>query len=223
MTLSTFFGGVSKVTTSMAELSALKPLPAFPTFASFLEGLSDNIEESIPTMVRRFELSDRAKLLVICLVSIMSSFVLKLFAFMACFYHELLVMWYTTAAKESWHLMCSIAKQIFVDLTLVHSQAKFITVGKTSNDTVAATYLWASLQAHQLVQEYVTSNFWGHSNVAPLVTLHLYAHHVPCVTFAVLEKEVKALKADSVTNDWLARQHVRQILTPVAASRCSHK
>lgn len=162
---------------------------------AILEGLLDNTEESITTVVHSSDLSDHAKSLVTRFVSITSAFVVKLFAFMSRFYHELTVT-YNTAAKESWHLVCSIVKQIFVDLALVRSRAKFITVGKTANETVASTYLWATLQAHRLMQEYVVSNFRGHPNVAPVVTLHLYTHRVPRVTFAVLEKEFKEMKKE---------------------------
>ena len=39
--------------------------------------------------------------------------------------------------------------------------------------------MWASLQAHRVMQEYTAINFRGHPHLAPVVTLHLYAHHVP--------------------------------------------
>ena len=94
---------------------------------------------------------------------------------------------------EAWHLVASIAKQIFINLALVRSSAKFIHVSSADTERVATVLMWSTLQSHRIMQEYLLAGFRGHPNVAPVVTLHLYEHRVPTTVFAKLEKEVETI------------------------------
>ena len=55
------------------------------------------------------------------------------------------------------------------------------------------------------MQEYTASNFRGHPHVAPVETLHLYTHCVPCGLHAALENKFNTMSRDvkgiKVTSD----------------------
>ena len=132
-------------------------------------------------------------------------FLKKLFQFMQRFYCELTVV-HKTDEIESWHLVASIVKQVNLDLAKkVRGLARFVNMTITKDIDVASTFMWASLQAHRVMQEYTASNFRGHPHVAPVVTLHLYAHCVPCCLHTALEGKftamVRDVKAIKVTSD----------------------
>jgi hypothetical protein len=120
------------------------------------------------------------------------------------FYCEITIV-HKTEEIEQWHLVASIVKQVFLDLAKVRGPARFVNMTTTKDIDVASTFMWASLvQAHCVMQEYTTSNFRGHPHVAPVVTLHLYAHRVPHGLHTALEgksnaivRDVKAIKVTS--------------------------
>ena len=120
------------------------------------------------------------------------------------FYCEITIV-HKTEEIEQWHLVASIVKQVFLDLAKVRGPARFVNVTITKDIDVASTFMWASLQAHRVMQEYTASNFRGHPHVAPVVTLHLYAHRVPRGLHTALEGKFNAMvrdvKAIKVTSD----------------------
>jgi hypothetical protein len=54
-------------------------------------------------------------------------------------------------------------------------------------------YLWRTLQAHTVMQEYVKFNFRNHPLLAPITTLHLYEHRAPLKVVRDLEEVVAVL------------------------------
>ena len=64
-----------------------------------------------------------------------------------------------------------------------------------------ATYLWATLQAHHVMKNFVTSNFRGHPSIGPIINLHLFQYRIPTLVhdkaltrISELEKQITAMK-----------------------------
>ena len=57
-----------------------------------------------------------------------------------------------------------------------------------------ARYLWASLQAHRIQQEFTRVEFRGHPIIAPIVNLHLFKHRVPVTLYRKSEARIKSLE-----------------------------
>ena len=160
MILPSFFGGASasitaKSGTTSVEMKNIKPLPAFASFEEFddhstlsaratLEGRIPNAEGSLLSSINQSEMSDRAKAFVSRCVSASSLFLICLLTFMERFFQELTVSYHTTPA-EAWHMVASIVKQIFVDMALVRSCAKFIHISSSDSERVASALMWSTL------------------------------------------------------------------------------
>jgi hypothetical protein len=61
---------------------------------------------------------------------------------------------------------------------------------------LAARILWATLQAHRVMGEFVAADFWNDPWVAPIVVLHLLEN---CMTKAEVEGMQARLKAQDLT------------------------
>jgi hypothetical protein len=169
-----------------------------------LESILITVRYSLNTVIIQSECSPQAQLLIRGMLQNSAMFLEKLFQFMQRFYCELTVV-HKTDEVESWHLVASIVKQVFLDLAKVWGPVRFVNVTITKDIDVASTFMWESLQAHRIMQEYTVSNFRGHPHVAPVVTLHLYAHRVPRGLHTALEGKFNAMvrdvKAIKVTSD----------------------
>lgn len=114
----------------------------------------------------------------------------KVASFMGHFFQELTVA-YNTGAAESFHLLGLVVKQLFVDLAVIRGHAKYMAVGKTQGGGI-----WVTLQAHRLMQDYLTAGFRGHPLVELVITLHLYKHRVLSTTHTALAKMVTGQVAE---------------------------
>jgi hypothetical protein len=63
---------------------------------------------------------------------------------------------------------------------------------KAKTDMIGGAYLWASLQAHRVMSEYLAADFRHHPSVAPVITIHLYSHRVPVSIYEARSRKVDA-------------------------------
>jgi hypothetical protein len=61
---------------------------------------------------------------------------------------------------------------------------------KEKTDMIGGAYLWASLQAHPVMSDYLAADFWHHPSVAPVITVHLYSHRVPVSIYEARSRKV---------------------------------
>ena len=63
-------------------------------------------------------------------------------------------------------------------------------------------YLWASLQAHRIMREYLSAEFEKHPDVSPVSTFFLFEHRAPTSMVRALQTEIKELskKYEEVKN-----------------------
>jgi hypothetical protein len=84
--------------------------------------------------------------------------------------------------SEAWMLVATIIRQIFRDLQKVRAIAQ--EAGSyTDPHRKAGTFLGATLQAHRVMQEYLSASFRSHPSVAPVLNMHLFAHRATLSSF----------------------------------------
>ena len=186
-----------------AKAGVANPLPAFKTYElwddkstiserSSTEASLKQSTASLKAVIADSTLTGKAKELAKNMVDHAAIVVVKLFMFMDRFYGELCNT-YGTGKTEAWHLVSSVVKRFFSDVYAVRGRAKFISMQAAKTDSISGAYLWASLQAHRIMEAYVESDFRHHPSVAPVITIHLYSHRVPDSIY-----QARAVKVDEL-------------------------
>jgi hypothetical protein len=178
------------------------PLPAFKTYelwndkssiserASTEESLKQ-AESSLKEVIMDSLMTTKEKELAKQMVDQSAIVIAKLFMFMDRFYAELCNT-YGTSAAEAWHLVSGVVRRFFGDLYAVRGRAKFLPMKKAKTDMIGGAFLWASLQAHRVMSEYLAADFRHHPSVAPVITIHLYSHRVPVSIYESRSRKVDA-------------------------------
>jgi hypothetical protein len=186
----TFLGGSKSASISgagMFPLPALKVHKAWDDNStisqrSYVESSVKNAVKSLVALINQSSLTSPGKSLAREMINNSANTIEKLFMFMDRFYGELCNT-YGTDAVEAWHLVSSIARRFFSDLYAVRGSARYMSLASQSPAVVGGSYLWAALQAHRIMQEYVAAEFRHHPSVSPVITIHLYSHRVPISIF----------------------------------------
>ena len=107
-------------------------------------------------------------------------FVAEMCNWMDMFYQELLTTSETTE-EEAWELVSGCIKTIFEDLRRVGASAANAT-SEVNPSTKCATYLWALIQSHRIMKDYIDSRFRNHPSIAPDIILHVFKTRVTRVS-----------------------------------------
>jgi hypothetical protein len=76
-------------------------------------------------------------------------------------------------AEEACHLVALCVKKVFEELRVPRAKASNAANLPALSDRTAA-YLWAMVQAHQIMSSFSVHHFRGHPSVAPVVMLHIF-------------------------------------------------
>lgn len=102
--------------------------------------------------------------------------------------------------EEAWHLVALCVKKVFEELRIPHAKASNAS-NLTSHNDRTATYLWAMIQAHQIMSSFSAHRFRGHPSVAPVVMLHVFTTRATTTaldkvrdTLGKFQKKVEALE-----------------------------
>jgi hypothetical protein len=101
---------------------------------------------------------------------------------MDVFYQELLTTSEATE-DEAWELVSACIKKVFEELRRVWASAANATsdIDATSR---CATYMWALIQSHHVMKDYLDMRFCNHPSIAPVIILHVFKTRVPRTAFS---------------------------------------
>jgi hypothetical protein len=145
-----------------------------------------------------------ARQLAIDCVTAAKRFVIDLIAFMSQEYST----WQTRgfSKKDAWLIVCQIIRRIFEDLQSARISARNAH-DFDDMDFTTATFIYATLRCHDVMEGYVKHQFHAHPHVSSVITRHLAANfvkpeHSQDSKVATLETKVKTLgtKVDSVVS-----------------------
>ena len=151
-----------------------------------------------------------------------NNFWVALSTFINSFYTELLTNTYGSqsppgGSNECWELVMKIVRTLFSALRKVRVIAESAH-SMTDKTRQVGLYLWASLQAHRVMAEYVKADFKRHPDVAPNVTFFLFENRAPKSTVVALKKENSELstKVAKLDNEL---QQVRRMVDKLVSNK----
>jgi hypothetical protein len=108
-------------------------------------------------------------------------FVAEMANWMDVFYQELLT---TSEAseEEAWELVSACIKKIFEDLRRVRAVAANAT-SEVDPSSKCATFMWAIIQSHRVMKEFLDMRFRNHPSIAPVIILHVFKTRVTRVAY----------------------------------------
>jgi len=148
--------------------------------------------ENIKLMLTHFYGTSKAYYLSFTLLSKSHSFWIALSNWIDEFHLKLTIV-SCCSADEAWLLVASCVRGIFRELRrvrIVAQEAEKLPDKATS----CALFLWGSLQAHRIMDEFIVHNFEGHPVITPVINMHLFQHRVPLSLHTSLKTKVLALE-----------------------------
>jgi hypothetical protein len=157
------------------------------------------VETGFNGFIKQSGLSYEAKGVAHSMLTASVLFVDQLSNFMSMFYTELTGSEMQTDDAEAWTLTCSVVKKMFDDIAALRTVAKYTNSKDHTPAKVASIFLWATLNAHRIMDEYLDERFRHHRSIAPIINFHLYQFRVPWSAFdkkvtAVQEEATKAFR-----------------------------
>jgi uncharacterized protein YoxC len=139
-----------------------------------------------------------ARQLAIDCVTASKCFVIDLIAFMSQEYAT----WQQRgfSKKDAWQIVCQIVRRIFEDLQSARISARN-SQDLDDADFTTASFMYATLKCHGVMEGYVRHQFHAHPHVASVITRHLAANFVKSDASTSLDATVTALasKIDSIS------------------------
>jgi len=102
--------------------------------------------------------------------------------------------------KDAWQIVCQIVRRILEDLQSARISARN-SQDLEDTDFTTASFMYATLRCHGVMEGYVRHQFHAHPHVASVITRHLAANFVKTDDSTALEAKVTALatKLDSIS------------------------
>ena len=70
-------------------------------------------------------------------------------------------------------MVSSIMRTVFRDIAKYRNEAQSITASQALTKERGGEFLWATLRAHKVMEEYLDAGFKEHPSIAPMLTSHL--------------------------------------------------
>ena len=207
LVLPTVFGRTKEgtVTSSKHHLPSVKSFKDWNTFdgvsgvkgyiAAGMEDLKYQFRQDIEHTLDLVQHS-RARLLAMEMHEGAQNFVMEMSSWIDAFYQELVTTSQATE-EEAWEVVGACVRKMFEVLRVPRAQAANATMDP---DPVSqcATYLWALVQSHKIMREFLEARFRNHGAIAPVIVLHIFKTRVTRVAVASsikrLEGRIAALE-----------------------------
>jgi len=207
LVLPTVFGRTKEgtVTSSKHHLPSVKSFKDWNTFdgvsgvkgyiAAGMEDLKYQFRQDIDHTLDLAQHS-RARLLAMEMHEGAQNFVMEMSSWIDAFYQELVTTSQATE-EEAWEVVGACVRKMFEVLRVPRAQAANATMDP---DPVSqcATYLWALVQSHKIMREFLEARFRNHGAIAPVIVLHIFKTRVTRVAVASsikrLEGRIAALE-----------------------------
>jgi hypothetical protein len=100
------------------------------------------------------------------------NFVMEMCTWMDAFYQELVASSEATD-EEAWEVVSACIKKMFEIIRVPRAQAANATMDP-SPSSHCTTYLWALIQSHEVMKEFIEARFRNHGAIAPVIVLHIF-------------------------------------------------
>ncbi len=108
---------------------------------------------------------------------------------MDSFYQEL-VSTSEATEDEAWEVVGACIKKMFEVIRVPRAQASNATMD-ASKVSQCASYLWALIQSHKVMREFIEARFRNHGAIAPVIVLHIFKTRVTRVAMASTIKRLE--------------------------------
>jgi hypothetical protein len=134
-----------------------------------------------------------ARVLANDMLSMAQIFVAELSNWMDVFYQELLT---TSEASEdeAWELVSACVKKVFEELRRVRASAANAT-SEADSTSKCSTIMWALIQAHRVMKDFLDMHFRNHPSIAPVIILHVFKTRVTPVSYSTNLKRLEGRTA----------------------------
>ncbi len=93
--------------------------------------------------------------------------------------------------EESWELMTHRGKCLFEEMCHMCNMAANSNL-ECHPIWKCAKYLWAVIQVHKLMQEYIDHSFCEHASIFPVINYHMFSTIVSCASLDKLKQDMQA-------------------------------
>lgn len=114
----------------------------------------------------------KARLLATEMLETSQTFVMEMSSWVVAFYQESLSTSEATE-DEAWEVIGACLKKMFEVIWVPGAQAANATM-VTDPRSQCATYLWALIQSHRIMKEFVDARLQNHGAIAPVIFLHIF-------------------------------------------------
>jgi hypothetical protein len=114
------------------------------------------------------------------------NFVMEMSSWIDAFFQELVT---TSEASEdeAWDVVGACIKKMFEVVQVPRSQAANATMD-SNPQSQCVTYLWALIQSHKIMKEFIEARFRNHGAIAPVIVLHIFKTRVTRVSLTTTIK-----------------------------------
>lgn len=91
---------------------------------------------------------------------------------------------------EAWELVSACVKKVFEELRWVRASAANAT-SEADSTSKCSTIMWALIQAHRVMKDFLDMRFRNHPSIAPVIILHVFKTKVTRVSYSTKLKRLE--------------------------------
>jgi hypothetical protein len=136
----------------------------------------------------------QARLLAMEMHELSQNFVMEMGSWMDSFFQEL-VTTSEASEEEAWDVVGTCIRKVFEVIRVPRAQAANATMDADAKSQ-CASYLWALVQYHKVIREFIDARFRNHGAIAPVIVLHIFKTRVTRVSMTTSLKRLEGRLAN---------------------------